>query len=35
MGGIAKTDVDERLLIRIWTDKIFDWIRLALWKWLP
>ncbi len=35
MGGIAKTDVDERLLIRIWTDKIFDWMRLALWKWLP
>lgn len=35
MGGIAKTDVDERLLIRIWTDKIVDWMRLTLWKWLP
>ena len=35
MNGIAKTDVEERLLIRIWTDKAFDWMRLALWKWLP
>jgi len=35
MGGVAKTDIDERLLIRIWTDKIVDWMRLAIWKWLP
>jgi len=35
MSGIAKTDVEERLLIHIWTDKAFDWVRLAMWKWLP
>ncbi len=35
MSGVAKTDIDERLLIRIWTDKAVDWMRLALWKWLP
>jgi len=35
MGGIAKTDIEERLLILIWTEKTFDWMRLALWKWLP
>ncbi len=35
MSGVAKTNIDERLLIRIWTDKAVDWMRLALWKWFP
>jgi RND family efflux transporter MFP subunit len=35
MEGIAKTRVDDRLLIRIWTEKLVDWVRLTLWKWLP
>jgi hypothetical protein len=35
MSGVAKTSVDERLLIRIWTAKAVDWLRLALWKWSP
>lgn len=35
MEGVAKTEVDERLLIRIWTEKLVDWIRLTVWKWLP
>lgn len=35
MEGVAKTQVDERLLIHIWTDKLVDWARLTLWKWLP
>nr|GAJ37036.1 hypothetical protein BDOA9_0162540 [Bradyrhizobium sp. DOA9] len=35
MAGIAKTDIDRRLLIRIWTDKLVDWVRLAIWRWLP
>ncbi len=35
MEGIAKTDVDERLLINIWTRQAIDWLRLFAWKWLP
>lgn len=35
MKGVAKTDVEERLLISIWTEKLIDWARLQLWKWLP
>jgi RND family efflux transporter MFP subunit len=35
MEGIAKTRVEDRLLIRIWTEKLVDWLRLTLWKWLP
>ncbi|HSS62902.1 MAG TPA: HlyD family efflux transporter periplasmic adaptor subunit, partial [Gammaproteobacteria bacterium] len=35
MKGIAKTQVEERLLIFIWTEKLLDWVRLQLWKWLP
>lgn len=35
MAGIAKTDVDERLLIEIWSRRLVDWIRLFAWKWLP
>jgi len=35
MSGVAKTNVEERLLIRIWTEKAIDWMRLALCKWLP
>jgi len=35
MKGVAKTYVEERLLIQIWTEKLSDWIRLKVWKWLP
>jgi hypothetical protein len=35
MEGVAKTNIEERLLIRIWTEGLVDWIRLMLWKWLP
>jgi multidrug resistance efflux pump len=35
MAGIAKTDIDRRLLIQIWTEKLTDWIRLAIWRWIP
>lgn len=35
MEGIAKTYVDDRLLIWIWTYKLVDWARLKLWSWLP
>ncbi|WP_432698188.1 HlyD family efflux transporter periplasmic adaptor subunit [Marinobacterium sp. YM272] len=35
MEGVARTDIDRRLLIRIWGEKTLNWIRLALWRWLP
>lgn len=35
MEGVARTEVDRRLLIRIWGEKTLNWIRLALWRWLP
>ncbi|TCK07579.1 HlyD family efflux transporter periplasmic adaptor subunit [Marinobacterium mangrovicola] len=35
MKGVGKTLVGDRLLIRIWTEKMVDWIRLNLWKWIP
>ena len=33
--GVAKLEVDRRRLIWIWTHDAIDWIRLALWRWLP
>ena len=35
MEGIAKTQVDRRLLLWIWTHKLMDWIRLKAWAWWP
>jgi multidrug resistance efflux pump len=35
MEGIGKVDVEQRLYLRIWTRQVTDWIRLALWRWLP
>ena len=35
MKGVAKTNIEERLLIRIWTEGLVDWVWLTLWKWLP
>jgi biotin carboxyl carrier protein len=35
MQGIAKTRIEDRLVIRIWSEKIVDWLRLFLWKWWP
>jgi multidrug resistance efflux pump len=33
MEGVAKIDVDRRLLAVIWTRSAVDWARLALWTW--
>ena len=33
--GVAKVEIDRRSLIWIWTHEAVDWVRLALWKWLP
>lgn len=35
MEGIAKTVVGERLLIHSYTGKLVDWVRLAVWRWMP
>jgi RND family efflux transporter MFP subunit len=35
MRGIGKTDIDRRLLIRIWTQRLVDWARLTAWEWRP
>jgi multidrug resistance efflux pump len=35
MEGIGKVVVGERSLLWIWTHGFFDWLRLALWSWMP
>lgn len=35
MVGVGRTVVGERLLIRIWTRRLVDWLRLAAWRWTP
>ncbi len=35
MEGVGKVVVGERSLLWIWTHGFFDWLRLALWKWMP
>lgn len=34
MTGVAKIDIDARLMIDIWTRPLRDWARLTLWSWL-
>lgn len=33
MEGIGKIEIDERLLIDIWTRDMLEWIRLRIWTW--
>ena len=35
MEGAGKIEIDRRSLLWIWTHQIVDWIRLAVWSWLP
>ncbi len=35
MEGVGKIAVDRRRLVWIWTHDVVDWVRLALWTWLP
>nr|WP_249219143.1 efflux RND transporter periplasmic adaptor subunit [Loktanella sp. SALINAS62] len=35
MQGVARTDIDERLLITSLTDRLVDWARLFAWRWAP
>jgi RND family efflux transporter MFP subunit len=35
MEGVAKIDVDRRLVAAIWTRSALDWARLTVWTWWP
>ncbi len=35
MEGVGKLEVGERRLIWIWTHRLWDWLRLQAWAWLP
>ena len=35
MEGAGKIEVDRRLQVWIWTHQVVDWVRLAVWSWLP
>ena len=35
MEGVAKIDIERRLVIWVWTKPLLDWIKLSLWRWLP
>jgi len=35
MEGVAKIEIDRRRLAWIWSHEVVDWVRLALWRWLP
>lgn len=35
MEGIARTEVDERLLIEVWTRPLVNWAKLTFWRWRP
>jgi RND family efflux transporter MFP subunit len=35
MEGVGKVVVGERSLLWVWTHNFFDWLRLAVWSWMP
>ena len=35
MEGVGKVEVGERKVLWVWTHGLTDWVRLALWRWLP
>lgn len=35
MEGAGKIEIDQRLMVWIWTHQVVDWVRLAVWTWLP
>ncbi|GGO88402.1 hypothetical protein GCM10011348_43780 [Marinobacterium nitratireducens] len=35
MEGVARTEIEQRRLLRIWGEKTWNWVRLAFWRWLP
>ncbi|MGB5472858.1 MAG: HlyD family efflux transporter periplasmic adaptor subunit [Gammaproteobacteria bacterium] len=35
MEGVGKIELGERKLLWIWTHRLFDWMKLKAWSWLP
>lgn len=35
MEGVGKVEVGQRGVLWVWTHGLTDWLRLALWRWLP
>ncbi len=35
MEGVARTNIDQRLLIEVWTRPLLNWVKLAFWRWKP
>lgn len=35
MEGVGKIEIGERRLFWIWTHRLFEWVRLKAWSWLP
>ena len=35
MEGVGKIEIEQRRLLWIWTHRMFDWLKLAAWSWLP
>ena len=35
MEGVGKVSVGEERLIWVWTHGFTDWLRLAVWNWMP
>ncbi len=35
MEGVARTSVDERLLISVWMRPFINWAKLTFWRWKP
>jgi RND family efflux transporter MFP subunit len=35
MEGVGKVEVGERKVLWVWTHGLTDWLRLALWRWMP
>jgi RND family efflux transporter MFP subunit len=35
MEGIGKVDIEKRKLLWIWTHRLYDWLQMQVWYWLP
>jgi RND family efflux transporter MFP subunit len=35
LQGVGKITIDRRRVVWIWTHQAIDWVRFALWRWLP
>ena len=35
MVGVGRTSIGRALLVKVWTRRLVDWLRLAAWRWAP